>query len=809
MSNNNAVLSNEELAQRLRELSTIEQNAVMENPQEHLDGLRTAIAELSSQIAISSAASNETEVPEIPEVLETPERTMTEPPLEERQEGNQRLFTIRPKKPQSYNGERKNGACEQWCLEAYDYIVRCRAFFRPKPTDEQEVYLASENLTGPAMAWWVSYRQQVSQGLIRESLPANFNDFSAVLRTNYGDINDQFRRRERYEALRQTTSVRDFANTLNDHRLFLVPQPSEFEALRRFQTGLRLEVRTEMEKHYSHLTNLQEYIEKADHYDRSLYREHLLKQKDKNKTPYTGTIHSIEQGSKDRTKAPYGSKAWCRSNGACFHCKKTGHRQNECSERNQDKSSFEKLGKINQLGSTLITLKGVTVNTPTPRDLSIMIDSGADRVYVSRTIAKELGEVRTGACISVKVANGEVVSSNEFVTVLAMIGTYRLAVKAVVVDLDSYDMILGLSWFRTANPQIDWARLSIHVRDHEGIHKLEVQRHPRTIQDDNFDLMTFRTASKALKKKKTAGALFFVRKTEPLKDSLPIPDVPLPFRSTIYKYNDCFRSELPESLPPNRVHQHSINTKDASPVNKNAYPLSFSQLEEQTNQVKELLDRGLIRTSSSPWGFPVLFVKKPEGKWRMCIDYRGLNAVTERNTYPLPRIQDCLDRIGNATRISKLDLLSGFHQVRMDERDVPKTAFNTRQGKFEFLVMPFGLTNAPATFQTLMNSILQPFLDKFAVVYLDDIVIYSNSDEEHVEHLEKVLEKLRSNHLFAKPTKCIIGAREVEFCGHIVGQGKLRTARSKTKLIKNWPVLNTVHDVRSFLGLASYYRRFV
>jgi hypothetical protein len=193
----------------------------------------------------------------------------------------------------------------------------------------------------------------------------------------------------------------------------------------------------------------------------------------------------------------------------------------------------------------------------------------------------------------------------------------------------------------------------------------------------------------------------------------------------------------------------------------------------------------------------------------MCIDYRGLNAVIKKNTYPLPRIQDCLDRIGAAKRISKFDLLSGFYQLQMAEESINKTAFNTRQGKFEFLVMPMGLMNAPATFQTMMNTILQPYLDKFAMVYLDDIIIFSNSDQEHKEHLSLVLERLRTNKLYEKPSKCIVGAETVEFCRHIVGQGQLRTAVSKTKLVEEWLVPLNVHEVWQFLGLASYYRRFV
>ena len=193
----------------------------------------------------------------------------------------------------------------------------------------------------------------------------------------------------------------------------------------------------------------------------------------------------------------------------------------------------------------------------------------------------------------------------------------------------------------------------------------------------------------------------------------------------------------------------------------------------------------------------------------MCINYRALNAVTERNTYPLPRIQDYINQIGGAKRISKFNLLSGFWQLRMETSSIPKTAFNTRHRKFEFLVMPFGLTNAPATFQTLMNSILQPYLDQFVVVYLDDIVVFSDSDEEHKQHLALVLEKLRENNLFAKPSKCVVRAKTIEFCGHIVGQGQVRTARSKTELIEDWPRPMTAHEVQQFLGLASYYRRFV
>ena len=223
-----------------------------------------------------------------------------------------------------------------------------------------------------------------------------------------------------------------------------------------------------------------------------------------------------------------------------------------------------------------------------------------------------------------------------------------------------------------------------------------------------------------------------------------------------------------------------------------------------------LLRRGLIRASTSPWGAPVLFVRKPKtDEWRMCIDYRALNHKTIRNAYPLPRIQDCLDRLGKAKHCTTLDLTSGYWQVLVAEKDIQKTAFNTRYGKYEFLVMPFGLTNAPATFQTLMNQVLRPYIDKFVLVYIDDLLIYSNSPEEHLHHLRLVLEALRKEKLYARPLKCTFDKPEVEFCGHVVGGGVVRVLDSKIKIINEWPVPKNVHEVRQFFGLANYYRRFI
>src|SRR5436309_3377949 len=276
-------------------------------------------------------------------------------------------------------------------------------------------------------------------------------------------------------------------------------------------------------------------------------------------------------------------------------------------------------------------------------------------------------------------------------------------VVATVLDLEAdFDVVLGMSWHLQWKPLYDWETLDVFVNAPEGA-------------------------------KSIVHKFGFVKRlvNGPILTSL---------------------ADWPEHLQVN-----AISFQDAEREIKggaNAYPLSAQQLREQTRQIEELLRRGLIRESVSPWGAPVLFVPKKNGEWRMCIDYRMLNSKTLKNAYPLPRIQDCIDRLGKATNLSSIDLWSGYWQLRVVEKDISKTAFNTRYGKYEFLVMPFGLTNAPATFQTLINSILR-YIDKFVLVYLDDILVYSNSDEEHLEHLKLVFEALREHSLYASPDKCV------------------------------------------------------
>lgn len=270
-----------------------------------------------------------------------------------------------------------------------------------------------------------------------------------------------------------------------------------------------------------------------------------------------------------------------------------------------------------------------------------------------------------------------------------------------------------------------------------------------------------------------------------------------------------FPEDLP-GLPPNRQVEFRIDlVLGAAPVARAPYRLAPSEMQELANQLQELSDKGFIRPSSSPWGSPLLFVKNKDGSLRMCIDYRELNKLTIKNRYPLPRIDDLFDQFQGSTYYSKIDLRSGYHQVKVREEDIPKTAFRTRYGHHEFHVMPFGLTNAPAVFMDLMYRVYKPYLDKFVIVFIDNILIYSKNEEEHKEHLRTILGLLKEEKLYAKFSKCEFWIRSVQFLGHVIDKIDLHVDPAKIESIKDWPTPTTPTEICQFFGLAGYYRRFI
>ncbi|WVZ71366.1 hypothetical protein U9M48_019958 [Paspalum notatum var. saurae] len=340
------------------------------------------------------------------------------------------------------------------------------------------------------------------------------------------------------------------------------------------------------------------------------------------------------------------------------------------------------------------------------------------------------------------------------------IGTEKFIINPVVLPHQGIDVILGMNWMTENDAVLDVGSRTVQLRSRDSDKVLRVH-----MPDMKHVVPT-------------------VNATE-LDEIKKIP--------VVCDFPDVFPEELP-GLPPDRDVEFRIDlVPGTAPVSKRPYRMAPDELKD-----------------SSPWGCPALFVeKKDQGGKRLCVDYRPLNAVTIKNKYPIPHIDILFDQLARAKVFSKIDLRSGYYQIKIREEDIPKTAFSTRYGLYKYLVMSFGLTNAPAFFMYMMNSVFMNELDKFVVVFIDDILIYSKNEKEHEEHLRIVLTWLREHKLYAKFSKCAFWLKEVGFLGHVLSKEGVAVDPSKVEVVLNWKQPETVTGIRSFLGLAGYYRRFV
>ncbi|KAI3510702.1 hypothetical protein L1887_17835 [Cichorium endivia] len=485
----------------------------------------------------------------------------------------------------------------------------------------------------------------------------------------------------------------------------------------------------------------------------------------------------------------------------CYGCGEKGHIRRDCTKpRNQEGVTR---GRAFVIGTNEARQEpGVVTGTFLINHLyaTILFDSGSDMSYVSLKFKNLLNHkaIKLNEPYMVEMANGQTDYTYEkLIDCNLTLNDHVFRVDLMPMTIGSFDVIIGMDW------------MSLHHAElicYEKAIRLPLPNNETLIiygdkPGKNLQLISCIKAQKYLRKKYCAFLAHVVDKS---KEDKKIDDIP-----EVCDFPEVFPEDLPGLPPPRQVEFRIDLVPGASPVAKSPYRLAPSEMQELSGQLQELLDKGFIRPSFSPWGAPVLFVKKKDGSFRMCIDYRELNKITIKNRYPLPRIDDLFDQLQGSNYYSKIDLRSGYHQLRVQEEDIPKTAFRTRYGHYEFLVMPFGLTNAPAVFMDLMNRVCKPYLDKFVIVFIDDILIYSQTKEEHSQYLRIILELLRQEKLYAKFSKCEFWIREVQFLGHVVNSKGIHVDPSKIDAIKNWETPKTPTEIRQFLGLAGYYRRFI
>lgn len=502
--------------------------------------------------------------------------------------------------------------------------------------------------------------------------------------------------------------------------------------------------------------------------------------------------------------------------------------------------TYENFAELVEVPGTFILPRGHT------RVLRVLLDIGSTNNFIHRKIQKEYDipvQPDSGRTRVTLGGSGKATARGETKSLTMKIGSFKHESTYTIMDLGQYDIVLGMPFFKFHKVVAEMGENPrVQVTTPLGPRSLPVRLGPESGQP------VYALASRAdLKREERAGGEmyqllpqfsdpgptgtpatnlkfdWFAMKSEPTQGGAdpkgpeddPLDKIPRTrgieeLENLLREFRDVFPADLPAESPPPREISMKIELRDgADPPAQAPYRVSDEAKKVIEETIKYLYDHGLARDSLSEYAAPVTLAKKADGTWRFCVDYRKLNSLTKEAKYPLPRIEDCLDQLRGAVFFTKLDLRSGYWQVRVREEDVEKTAFRTHMGHHEFLVVPMGLQGAPSCFQRLMNHYFRAYLGKFVLVYLDDILIYSRTKEEHLQHIRLVLALLREKKLYAKSSKCDLFREEVSFLGFLVKAGLVSTDPRKVQVVKDWQPPKTVRELRSFLGLCNFYRKFV
>eukprot|EP00253_Pinus_taeda_P033278 PITA_33278 len=526
----------------------------------------------------------------------------------------------------------------------------------------------------------------------------------------------------------------------------------------------------------------------------------------------------------------------------CYRCHKWGHRSFECPETDstgqrgaymaqpeeaaappQEVENAPKIGEALVLHKVLVKPVAESIEQTQRKALfrtvckaqgkccKMIIDSGSTDNLVSVEMVEKLALKRLKHPTPYRVSwlqKRHQLLVDEQSEVEFQIGWYKDIIVCDIMPMDVCHILLGRPWQYDRKVTHDGV-LNRYKFEKDGVkHTLVPIREEKEAVEGNEPKVLLVKGKQFLKQVENSEMNFaVVRRTRTVLLHTEITDFPVEIQQMLEEFTDIVVDDLPDKLPPKRSISHHIDfIPGASLPNKAAYRMSPKDNEEIRKQVQELLDKGLIRESLSLCAVPIVLAPKKGGEWRMCTDSRAINKITIRYRFPLPRMDDMMDCLSGAAYFSKIDLKSGYHQKRIREGDEWKTAFKMNEGLYEWLVMPFGLSNSPSTFMRLMNEMLKEYIGKFVIVYLDDILIFSKTREEHLRHVRRELEKLQQNKLLINLKKCTFLQRELIYLGFVIAKNELKMDPTA---IVNWQSPKNLFEVRSFHGLASFYRKFI